>query len=274
MFECITCNYKTSSKFNFNRHIESVKHINLISNHIKKCDNCGKSFTHMSSYYRHRKHICINMNTTNQQNNITLQNNITQQNNIAQQNNINQQTNNVNNVNNININCDNRKILSKKEILNINFPECIDIDTFIDNFKTSNKLTYNQTKTLLENYQSDGPKAFGCNLYHYLKTNCDEQMRSIGIIQNIKMVPFINNDNQSRSYLEKTPDGWKYTKTLDKLKKLVIISNDQIYTHHNQMIPLSCKGENIIIHFLLKSSDYTHLETQIQNIDKDKKINY
>jgi len=71
---CECCNYKTSSKKDFNKHILTSKHERLVNASkmlvnaskmlvdsgnlsLKFICNCGKSYTHDSSYYRHKK-IC------------------------------------------------------------------------------------------------------------------------------------------------------------------------------------------------------------------------
>ena len=61
-FECKKCDYITSSKKDFNKHTETMKHTMLVnaSKNPKKtvktfiC-SCGKAYCHESSYYRHTK---------------------------------------------------------------------------------------------------------------------------------------------------------------------------------------------------------------------------
>jgi hypothetical protein len=68
-YECVFCNYITVSKKDFNKHILSNKHTRL-ENASKKLDKtteslsndnkmyackCGKTYSHDSSYYRHKK---------------------------------------------------------------------------------------------------------------------------------------------------------------------------------------------------------------------------
>jgi hypothetical protein len=76
-YECCFCNYITVSKKDFNKHILSNKHIRLenaskmleISNELPSNDNktyackCGKTYSHDSSYYRHKKKCNITMVT-------------------------------------------------------------------------------------------------------------------------------------------------------------------------------------------------------------------
>jgi len=60
---CEYCNYTTCSKKDFNKHILTTKHQKLVNaskmlvglSLPKFICNCGKSYTHDSSYYRHKK---------------------------------------------------------------------------------------------------------------------------------------------------------------------------------------------------------------------------
>lgn len=61
-FQCISCDYYTSRLSQYNRHLESDKHIKVITNHIKvpkeyyHC-KCGKKYKYDSGLSRHKK-IC------------------------------------------------------------------------------------------------------------------------------------------------------------------------------------------------------------------------
>ena len=75
-FECKYCDFITSNKYNYNKHILTPKHINTtkynkkmqkmqeITNHMEqgvdyKCV-CGKIYPYRSSLYNHKKKCCIN----------------------------------------------------------------------------------------------------------------------------------------------------------------------------------------------------------------------
>ena len=73
-FECKKCDYKSSSKKDFKKHTETMKHnmlVNASSLPIKPSKtficSCGKSYFHESSYYRHSKthnsHLIEDINT-------------------------------------------------------------------------------------------------------------------------------------------------------------------------------------------------------------------
>jgi hypothetical protein len=62
---CEACDYKTVSKKDFNKHLETLKHINLTNPNLEiqtkyyTC-NCGKEYKHSSSLCDHKKNCSIN----------------------------------------------------------------------------------------------------------------------------------------------------------------------------------------------------------------------
>jgi hypothetical protein len=76
-YDCSFCNYITVSKKDFNKHILSNKHARLVNaskmlvnpNELSSNDkkmyfcNCGKTYSHDSSYYRHKKKCNITIVT-------------------------------------------------------------------------------------------------------------------------------------------------------------------------------------------------------------------
>ena len=76
-YECSFCSYITVSKKDFNKHILSNKHKRLVNaskmlehpNELSSNDNkmylcnCGKTYSHDSSYYRHKKKCNITIVT-------------------------------------------------------------------------------------------------------------------------------------------------------------------------------------------------------------------
>jgi ribosomal protein L44E len=65
-YECIKCDYNTSSNKDYKKHLDTQKHYNIINaiNAISKsqkiptkykCDKCSKEYVHQSSLFRHKK---------------------------------------------------------------------------------------------------------------------------------------------------------------------------------------------------------------------------
>lgn len=55
-FECYACNFKTDKKYNYQQHLETLKHKELTE---FKCDGCGNFYKHDSSLARHRRNCVI-----------------------------------------------------------------------------------------------------------------------------------------------------------------------------------------------------------------------
>lgn len=55
-FECCACNFKTDKKYNYQQHLETLKHKELTE---FKCDGCGNFYKHDSSLARHRRNCAI-----------------------------------------------------------------------------------------------------------------------------------------------------------------------------------------------------------------------
>ena len=71
VYECKHCEYITTRFSQYNRHLLTTKHKNIISlaptneNIINKkyiCNNCNKSYKHHSSLWNHKK-TCVESNT-------------------------------------------------------------------------------------------------------------------------------------------------------------------------------------------------------------------
>jgi hypothetical protein len=330
MFVCNSCDYTTKTKYNYDRHLKSSKHLKNVkiseilnyssetilnasqkNDENKKCADCGKQFKHYSSYHRHCKYRCDTKYDTDDDNDdnddnddkdkddlielkhqlellkqrIEFQNAIS---NLEKQNvelerdltvhglqdkieylEQNQKLIVANNTPKLTqqntVNISNPSIITKQNNLNVYFGEMIDFDTFIENYKTKFSLTYDETKVLLENYHHSGIKSYGNGLFSILKKNCAKQLSElIGEDVDTPILPFVLSDSGLRNHLEKTPGGWIPASTRDKIKKLVVISNDQIYKHHNDCIPMSAYEKELVTNSILRKSDYHYAQLAIQ----------
>ena len=65
-YKCLSCNFSTNHKPNYERHLKTMKHKKCSTNvalcsskeTIHQCKYCKKVLKHHSSLYRHIKHYC------------------------------------------------------------------------------------------------------------------------------------------------------------------------------------------------------------------------
>jgi hypothetical protein len=277
MYTCELCNYTTTLHHDYKKHLLTQKHLKMVlcdkilkesNNTTFICNYCNKKYTSKSYFNKHESKCQVD-NSDNieiiklkyehqlaieklknknlelilaHKNNNTVNNNITQQNNINQNNNIN---------------------LSKIQNLNLNFGDVIDINIFIENYKNQYGLTNKQTETLLENYKNGGINSCITTLVYYLKESAIQQYKHIKgkEIQRADIIlPFILSDQSIRSHFEKNDNGqWDKTIVLDNIKKIVGITDDHVYKHHNTYLQLNDQHKKKLIYGVLKSSDYAKI---------------
>ena len=277
MHFCNICNYYTTTKHNLNNHYNTQKHLNILNesyNDSYYCNNCNKKYKYITGLNRHKK-ICDNNNHNNNTDIINqieiikqsyedkleiekLKNKLEvkelENKNLKLQ--INNQTANTINNNNI-------KNISKIQNLNINFGDVLDINTFIENYKNEYGLTKNQTETLLENYKMGGINSCIYSLVYYLKQSASKQYKDtkckIVPLSDV-ILPFILSDKYLREHFEKSINGhWNKTTSTDNIKKIVGITDEQIFKHHNTYMCLSNSQNKRLINGILKSSEYSKL---------------
>jgi len=74
------------------------------------------------------------------------------------------------------------------------------------------------------------------------------------------ILPFILSDKCIRDHFEKTDNGkWDKTIVVDNIKKIVGITDDHVYKHHNTHLQLNYQHKKKLINGVLKSSDYSKL---------------
>ena len=161
--------------------------------------------------------------------------------------------------NQINVTGGNNQFISKAETLNMYFKNVIDIDTFTENLKNGYGLTSEDTKSILDGYKMSGIKSYVPNVCYYLKKSYTKQYKAIyGRDPEPEeiLLPFVISDSGLRQHYEKTIEDWQSTTSNENIKKIIVISNDQIYQHHNQMIPMSALDKVIILNGMLRINNY------------------
>jgi len=148
---CEYCNYTTSSKKDFNKHILTAKHKKLVNASNMLVDlslpkficNCGKSYAHDSSYYRHKK-VCIKTEETKQEitkDEINLVEYLMKENKEIKEMILEIVKNGINNTNNSHNNTTNTHTNSHNKAFNLNFflnetcKNAMNITDFVDSIK-------------------------------------------------------------------------------------------------------------------------------------------
>jgi len=192
--------------------------------------------------------------------------------------------NNIKNINEgdktVNFNGNNNQIISKKERLNMYFGHTLDIDTFTENYKNNPmyQLTFEETRVLLENAETCGMASYGNGLFNYLQKKYQMQVDDLlgdEVHCDKDVMPFIATDANLRSHYEKTPQGWLPVANTEKLKKLVVISNDQVYKHHKKFIKMTYRQKETAANTLLKRCDYHLVEMKskaLEGIPKESRM--
>jgi hypothetical protein len=249
-------------KNNLVRHYQSSIHKeNLRGGQDKMICSCGKDFLYEKNYSRHIK-TCKHTNQTETP--IVINNTM----------------HNTGTFNNSVVMMGDYNTLTKIEKLNLmlNETNMIDLETFILNYKNNPKyqLTETESRTLMENYQFEGYKSLGFDLPYYIKDKYLKQLKDIKGV-NVKkeevILPFISTDGGARSYLKKEPSEWIREKNICDIKKLIVITSDQIYKHHNQYLSLSNFQMNLIAKTVMLTSRYDDekfMKSEYQN--KNNKI--
>ena len=266
---------KKNIQTNIQTNIQSNKQSNKLSKFHKEkqdlglfyCSPCNKYYKHQSGFSRHKK-LCILKNSDENYKNVydyeleiekiktkheyqlkleqiknefaieklKLDNEISKK----ELENKHLQLQQINNTNNTMNNYINNVRISKVQYLNVNFGNVIDISTFIDNYKNKYGLTNEQALTLLENYQNDGINSCISSLVHYLKKSAIQQYKDLQgkeISMNDIILPFLLSDKSLREHFEKSINGkWDKTTMVENIKKIITITNDMIYKHHNKYI--------------------------------------
>jgi hypothetical protein len=280
MFFCSDCNYSTTTRTNLNIHHRSKKHQNnQIINEITRydgggkklfvCDVCFKEYKHQSSFSRHRK-MCMDEFLNKQKYEEAIEKIKTDYEHKLEieklKNELDKKDLEIqfkDKASTINNNITNNVKISKIEYLNVNFNNVLDIHTFIDNYRDKYGLTNEQAYTLLENYKNNGINTCISNLVYYLKKSAINQYKELkgqDLEMDNVMLPFILSDMSLREHYEKSVDGsWNKTTTLDNINKIVSITDDHIYKHHQEYMYLNGQQKKRVVNGILKESAYASL---------------
>lgn len=245
-----------------------------------KCNYCKKDFSKLSNVKRHEKICKQNLNNNNLLIKIqSLETELKLRKELEKKNehiikllekekeieyiNITNTSNNLNvivNNNFTNTNTNNNN--TKKDKLNLFFENTIDIDTFIDKYQNDPryKLTEEETKCLLEITEENGYISFANGIFYFLKNKYKLQLEDLTKTKldnnAIFVLPFVNGDGNCRNHYEKKPEEWTIISSTDKIKKIISISKDQIYNHHNKPIFICGRDTVSTVNTLLRNSDY------------------
>lgn len=237
-FYCKFCDYSTSRKNNWERHVTTLKHLNATKCYKKRastfalhvCRDCGKNYKHISSFYRHKKTCQSTLNQINIKKELEkkcekLENEIVE---------LKSTTNNIINYNNINITVflDNhyRNAMNLTEFVNqIN----LSIEDLI--YTRNNGYINGISKILMSNLnkleQNERPiQCLKPGSTFYVKEenkwaedqgNIDRGINSINKKQIQKVQSMINNSNNNDIYVEMVKEITTGNSSMDneKIKK-------------------------------------------------------
>jgi hypothetical protein len=179
-------------------------------------------------------------------------------------------TNSNNNITNNNITNIN---ISKLDFLNTNFCNVLNIDDFIENYKNKYCLTKEETQILLENSSMGGLDNCITTLAYYLQRIAHKMytdLKQSNLTVKEAIMPILLVDGSARSHYEKNETKWIRTPSMDKLKAIYNITNDQIFKHHNKHLLYNGYQRKKIQNGILKMCDYARLNDLTNDFYKKK----
>ena len=251
------------SKVFDNKHQPTIKHDNtkvtfeVTQSNTKSeidcqyiCEFCNKKFKHSNSYYRHCKHYCIKVKDSFVE--IQKLKNEVQ---ILKDSIHNKPTTNTTN-NNINISyIKNDKVLN---YLNSNFPEAIEMDSFITRLKNYTSLPREMMDCFVMCYNNGGTDSFGSTLVKYLNQICKQL--------DINIFPLCCSDTNLRSHKEKNNVGWETVIDTTKIEDIIHHLIKNIFLETGDMIHLDAKERKKICNIVKKSYGLSSIE-MIENLE-------
>ena len=184
-------------------------------------------------------------------------------------------TNSNNNNKITNNNITNNINISTLDFLNTNFCNVLNIDDFIDNYKNKYCLTKEETQILLDNSSIGGLDNCITTLACYLQRIAHKMytdLKESNLTVKEAIMPILLVDGSARSHYEKNDTKWIRTQSMDKIKAIYNITNDQIFNHHKTHLNHNGYQKKKIQTGILKMCDYARLNDLKNDFYKKKSI--
>ena len=155
--------------------------------------------------------------------------------------------------------------------LNQTFPNMISIETYKKNLKTTHRLSQEDAETLSGSF-SLGFNQFADEFIRFLGDNCHRQICDTGVVMENdemngrRMLPVITTDSNLRTHNEKTQTGWEKTGSIQNLKDIFNICNDQIYVRTEKPIILNDK-QKYLLYNRIRKSNFLQPNQSDENLD-------
>ena len=162
----------------------------------------------------------------------------------------------ITNNNNINISyIKNDKVLN---YLNSNFPETIEMDSFITRLKNDTSLPREMMDCFVTCYNNGGTDSFGSTLVKYLNQICKQL--------DINIFPLCCSDSNLRSHKEKNSVGWETVIDTTKIEDIIHHLVKNIFLETGDMIHLDAKERKKICNTVKKNYGLSSIE-MIENLE-------